>query len=174
MLAICACHSGGAKDKDAVQALVQQEVQAMNDRNLQALSQVWSQGPDITLFDVSPPGRFQGWDSIGRTFNDFFGRLAEPHLTIEGLEVQVAGDLAWATYDWSISGRLDAATLEDRGRTTSIFRREKEGWKLVHEHVSIAPAGAAPRTPPAAPPSNPGGASAPPSKPGGAPAPQGG
>ncbi len=172
MLAVCACHPGGAKDQEAVQALVQQEVHAMNARDLKVLSQVWSQTPDITLFDVSPPGRFQGWDSIGRTFNDFFGRLAEPHMAIEGLDVRVTGDSAWATYDWSISGRLDAATLEDRGRTTSVYRREKEGWKLVHEHVSIAPAPAAtaPVAPaaPAAPPAGPQ------TKPGSAPAPQGG
>jgi ketosteroid isomerase-like protein len=187
LLAVGACHPGGAKDQEAVQALVRQEAAAINARDLQKLSQVWSQNPDITLFDLSPPGRFQGWDTIGRTFNDFFGRLAEPHLTIDALAVQVSGTLAWATYDWSISGRLDTATLEDHGRTTSVYRREKEGWKLVHEHVSLAPAGSstAAAAPAAAAPASvaptgaaPAGAApvpAPPQpKPGGAPAPQGG
>jgi ketosteroid isomerase-like protein len=177
LLAVGACHPGGAKDQEAVQALVQHEVQAMNARDLQKLSQVWSQNPEITLFDLSPPGRFKGWDTIGRTFNDFFGRLTEPHLAIEGLEVQVSGTLAWATYDWSISGRLDEATLEDRGRTTSIYRREKEGWKLVHEHVSLSPAGSSPTaaSPAATAPTGAAPAPAVPRpKPGGAPAPQGG
>ena len=57
--------------------------------------------------------------------------------------IAVSGDIAWA------SGRLhtivvlrDGARVEDDVRTTFILRRAIDGWRIVHAHVSVAPAAA--------------------------------
>jgi uncharacterized protein (TIGR02246 family) len=151
LLAALAC-GGAAADSDAVKALIQREVAAVNARDMQALSQIWSQSDDILLFDVAPPGRFQGWPAIARSFNDFFLRLSDVAMSVDKVQVSVDGALAAATYDWTLAGTLDGRTLTDHGQATALYRREKDGWKLVHAHYSPAPRGAGRPPGPATPP----------------------
>jgi ketosteroid isomerase-like protein len=144
LLLLPACGGKADADRDEVRALVAREVAAVNARDMQALSQIWSQDDDILLFDVAPPGRFQGWPAIARSFNDFFQRLSEVTMSVENLVVNVDGGLAAATYDWSLAGTLDGHALSDRGQATAVYRRGKDGWRLVHEHFSPAPRGGPP------------------------------
>src|SRR2546425_2640639 len=82
--ALDGCHRGDT-DGEAIRALVDKEVAAINARDLRALSEIWSKDKDILLFDVPPPGRFQGWDRIGPLWKDFFDRVSEIHLTVEAV-----------------------------------------------------------------------------------------
>jgi ketosteroid isomerase-like protein len=138
-----ACHGARGRDTEAIQSLVRREVEAINAKDLAALSGIWSQDKSILLFDVPPPGRFRGWSAIGRLFKDFFDRFSEIHLTVDRVQIEARGDLAFATYDWTLSGRMGDYAIDDRGRVTSIYRREKEGWRLVHENYSAVPPGLA-------------------------------
>ncbi len=56
-----------------------------------------------------------------------------------GVKVHVAGQLAWATYDYvfTLVSRGEIQT-EDRGRCTSILRKEGASWLIQHEHCSKA------------------------------------
>jgi ketosteroid isomerase-like protein len=136
----CGGSSGGT---DEIKAIVAREVEATNARDMKALGKVWSQSDDILLFDVAPPGRFQGWPAIARSFNDLFEKATELHMAVDNIQVQSGGTIATATYDWALTGKMGEAALEDRGHATEIFRHEKEGWKLVHAHYSVAPRPAA-------------------------------
>src|SRR5262245_16046017 len=89
-----ACRGGSQADVDAVRSAVEAEVAAINARDLDALGRVWSQEDDILLFDLAPPGHFHGWPAIAKTYKEFFARLNDPKLSIEGVEVRVGGDLA--------------------------------------------------------------------------------
>jgi ketosteroid isomerase-like protein len=154
------CHRPEA-DTDAIRALVAREVAAINARDLRALSEVWSQDRDVLLFDVPPPGRFQGWEQIQGLWKDFFDRVSDIHLTVEALRAEAEGPLGYATYDWAMTGRLGSYALDDRGQATAIYRRDKGRWRLVHAHYSPVPAALAARAPQpsgASPAATPGGA----------------
>jgi uncharacterized protein (TIGR02246 family) len=147
---MAACRKDDAKAAEAIRALVAREVEAINKKDMKALSEVWSQAADIRLFDVSPPGRFQGWSAIARDFKEFFDRFSEIHLSIDGLEVRADGDLGYATYDWTLTGKMGEEAVGDHGQATAIYRREKDGWRLAHAHYSPAPPGSAAPPPVAA------------------------
>jgi ketosteroid isomerase-like protein len=136
---LAACAGGGGKA--AIEALVTKEVAAVNARNLAALSEIWSSDPEILLFDVPAPGRFQGWERIARVYKDFFDRCSELQVTVRNVRARAEGSLGYATYDWSMSGRMGDYTLRDHGQATAIYRREKNGWRLIHLHYSAAPPG---------------------------------
>ncbi|MFQ5876412.1 MAG: YybH family protein [Acidobacteriota bacterium] len=144
LLLILACGGGREAAREAIRGLVEREVRAVNDGDLGELARIWSRGDDILLFDVSPPGRFQGWDRIARAYRNFFDNLSEIDLSIDALRVEVEGELGYATYEWSIRARMGEREVVDRGRATSIYRLEKEGWRLVHAHYSPAPPAPAP------------------------------
>lgn len=133
------CGPDTEEDRAAVRALIDQEVEALNTEDLSALSDIWSQDDDITLVDVPPPGRFEGWDQIGRVFRDFFAQTSDVRVTIEDVKIRLSDEVAFATYGWSMVGRFGDRPLIDRGQATAIYRRGEEGWRLVHAHYSPVP-----------------------------------
>ena len=132
------CHPGNA-DSEAIRGLVAKEVAAINAKDLPALSEIWSKDKDILLFDVPPPGRFQGWDRIGPLWKGFFDKVSDVHLSVDAVQATSDGTLAFATYDWAMTGRLGSYALDDRGQATAIYRKEGGQWKLVHAHFSPVP-----------------------------------
>ena len=126
-------------DTDAIRALVAREVAAINARDVRALSEIWSRDNRALLFDVPPPGRFEGWEQIQRQWTAFFDRASEVHLTVGALRAEAEGPLGYATYDWAMTGRIGSYALDDRGQATAIYRKEKGGWRLVHAHYSPIP-----------------------------------
>jgi ketosteroid isomerase-like protein len=56
---------------------------------------------------------------------------------VSNLNTSVSGPTAWATYDYVFqaikNGELDA---QERGKCTSILRKESETWLIRHEHCS--------------------------------------
>jgi ketosteroid isomerase-like protein len=56
---------------------------------------------------------------------------------VSNVSTHMAGSVAWATYDYVFqairNGELDA---QDRGKCTSVLRKEPSGWLIQHEHCS--------------------------------------
>jgi ketosteroid isomerase-like protein len=56
---------------------------------------------------------------------------------LSNLSTHIAGETAWATYDYVFqairNGELDA---QDRGKCTTVLRKEGDGWLIQHEHCS--------------------------------------
>jgi ketosteroid isomerase-like protein len=132
------CQSRAASEA-AVRALVDREVAAINARDLKALGEIWAQDDAILMFEVVAPGRFEGWERIGRQWRDFFGQVADLSLKVEAVRVEAGGSLAYVTYDWSLEGRMGDHALQDRGQATAVYRKGKGGWRLVHAHYSAVP-----------------------------------
>jgi ketosteroid isomerase-like protein len=153
---------GGAPGAEDVRTLVNHEVEALQAHDIKGLERIWSERPDIVLIDVTPPGRFEGWTAIARVLGDFMSRTSEVRMTVERLNVEARGDLAVATYDWTMTGKVGEQSLEDHGAATSVYRKEKAGWRLVRAHYSASPRGAAPA---GSEPAAPGGAGAAPAAP---------
>lgn len=143
---------GGAPGAEEVRTLVQREAEALQAHDLKGLERIWSERPDIVLIDVTPPGRFEGWTAIARALGDFMSRTSDVKMTVERLDVEARGDLAVATYDWIMTGKVGEQSLEDRGAATSVYRKEDAGWRLVRAHYSAAPRGGAEKAPAAAAP----------------------
>ena len=149
------CRRDTREDVDAIRGLVAREADANNAKDLKALTEVWSQDKGILLFDVPPPGRFEGWEQIGRLFKDFFERFSEVRLTFDNVRVEVEGGIGYATYDWVMTGRMGEYALDDRGQATAIYRKEKGGWRLIHAHYSSLPPASTDQTAAAAAPAGP-------------------
>ena len=135
---------GGATGAEEVRALVQREAAAIQAHDLKGLERIWSERPDIVLIDVTPPGRFEGWTAIARVLSDFMSRTSDVRMTVEHLNIEARGDLAVATYEWTMTGKVGQQRLEDHGAATSVYRKEEAGWRLVRAHYSASPRGAAP------------------------------
>lgn len=138
-----ACHGNNndtEKDTAAIRGVLGRYAQAADSADLQVVSGVWSNSPDITF--IEPLGNLRGLAQI----RDFYSRVigatfANRHLTMKNVSIHVYGDTAWSEFDWGFSAKLKSSgtAFESRGTETQIYRREPGGWRIVHAHYSGAP-----------------------------------
>jgi ketosteroid isomerase-like protein len=51
------------------------------------------------------------------------------------------GDTAWAEFYWDFVAkfRKDGSPLKTQGRETQVYRKDNQGWRIVHVHYSNMP-----------------------------------
>jgi len=55
--------------------------------------------------------------------------------------IKVKENLAWATYQWELSGTVDGGKMSARGNTTLVFEKRDGAWLIVLNHTSVTPDG---------------------------------
>jgi len=103
------------------------------------LADIWSHSAAVTTMHPIG-GREVGWDNVRESFAQVARLASGGRVKLGDQNVQVAGDVA---YELGVErGQLKLAgqqvTIEHR--VTNIYRREAEGWKIVHHHTDVSPA----------------------------------
>lgn len=61
---VCAAEAAGTKDGNAaIQALTQRFVAAFNAKDVDSIMKLYAPGPQLFVFDVTPPREIVGWDN---------------------------------------------------------------------------------------------------------------
>ena len=89
--------------------------------------------PDVTYFDPFQHARLDGRDALARLYESLRGQVRIDRCEFIGPQVQTAGDLAVLSYNF------ESWTGESRSywHATEVYRREPQGWRIVHTHWSI-------------------------------------
>jgi ketosteroid isomerase-like protein len=98
---------------------------------------LWSRGPDVTLANpLGPPAR--GPEQVFAVMDDAAGRITEG----ESYDFHTVSCVETADLAYEVGVERSLARLGDAPdkvrlelRVTAVFRREAEGWKLVHRHA---------------------------------------
>lgn len=101
------------------------------------VKELFSHGEDVTLANPFGPA-VRGWEQVSEALDFASSRFREGDVTsFETLAKYVTSDLA-STYEverWQAKvGERDDVDSFDL-RVTSVYRRDEEGWKLVHRHA---------------------------------------
>jgi ketosteroid isomerase-like protein len=91
-------------------------------------------GPDITYFHVMTDQRLDGVPAVRALFESYRGRPLFDSYEMAGAKVQSSGDTAILTY--ILVRHVGAAVT--RWNSTQVYRHNKEGWRIVHSHWSLA------------------------------------
>lgn len=123
-------------DVNAVEAIVDAYIRTINDGDLELVSKIWSHDKRVSF--IGPQGRFQGYEEVrDKLVAGFKNGFAKRNLQKDELTIIIEGKAAWAEFTWKFEAeRNDGSKHTARGRETQIFRKEKDGWKLVHIHYS--------------------------------------
>lgn len=127
-------------DESAVRAGLQVFLEAIDRADLGALGALWVADATMYFPFANSPAPFRGRDAIlarfGRMFDDLRARnpAGPPYVGFRVLEFECA----------PLDARhvLVCATLafgRELGRRTLVFRREPDGWRLLHVHASNLP-----------------------------------
>ncbi len=123
-----------AKTRAAVRAVLDAQVAAWNRGDIEGFMEGYNKSVD-TVF-ISGDTVTRGWQTVldrykrGYATRERMGTLAFSELDIS----PVNRDTAIVIGRWQLTRTGDTP----RGRFTLIFRRTKEGWRVVHDHTSSA------------------------------------
>jgi ketosteroid isomerase-like protein len=98
---------------------------------------LWSRSDDATLANpLGPPAR--GWTEVSNALRRAVSQLSDGEvLGIERISGYSSDDLAYLVEIERFRVRAGGASepAPSTLRVTTIFRREEEGWKIVHRHA---------------------------------------
>ena len=100
-----------------------------------AFQALWSRADDVTLCGGFG-GVERGWQNVTDRLSWVSKKYADGTRTREEISRMVAGDFAYLVQKEVIHSRLGSqveSTLELRA--TMVFRREADGWRIVHRHA---------------------------------------
>jgi len=130
--------AGPSKRSDRIIAAVRQvldaQVAAWNRGDIEGYMAGYWRSED-TVF-VSGDSLTRGWQTVlARYKKNYDSREKMGTLTFSDLEITPIGsDAAIAIGRW----HLQRAKDEPHGRFTLIFRKTRQGWRIVHDHTSSA------------------------------------
>lgn len=127
-----------------------EEVRQASDRFYAALNRGIN-GDTSTMFDTCSHaddvttmhplgGRQTGWAEVRASWEMAAGAIAGGTVEVSDLQIALLGnDGAYTIGTESASATISGATASFSGRCTNVYRREGDGWKLVHHHVDLMP-----------------------------------
>lgn len=118
----------------AVRAVTDAQQAAWNRGDVAGFMDGYARDPDITF--ISGDSHTRGWQTVhDRYQKNYNSREKMGTLTFSDLETTVlSADSVMVLGRWQLQRTND----QPHGRFTLIFRRTKQGWRIIHDHTSSA------------------------------------
>jgi ketosteroid isomerase-like protein len=125
--------------KAEIEALEQRYNEGFNARDLKAIMSCYAPGKGLFVFDAVPPREYASWDAYKRDWEGLLSAFPGPATNvISEQSITVVGLVA---YGHNIQSgnftRKDGSKLQWVVRVTDVYRKIKDKWLIVQEHVSF-------------------------------------
>ena len=102
-----------------------------------AYKALWSQADDVTVSGGLGGTIEKGWDAISRRLDWVGTQFSEGSNTIERVVANESGNLGYVVQIEHIRFKVPGQGEEAKRdyRVTMVFRREAEGWRIVHRQA---------------------------------------
>jgi uncharacterized protein (TIGR02246 family) len=120
----------------AVEAVLRTQQDAWNRHDLDAFMAGYWNSPELTFF--SGANQRKGWQATLDRYRTTYASPGHEMWTLEfsGLRIEMLGpDAAFVRGSWHLT-MPDGKT--PHGLFTLVFRKFPEGWRIVHDHTSVA------------------------------------
>ncbi len=127
-----AAQTKNAKAAAAVRGVMDAQVAAWNTGDIDGFMKGYWNSPELVF--VSGDTVTKGWQpTIDRYKKRYDSRAKMGTLTFSDLEIEVLSkDTAKVLGSWSVAREAD----NPKGKFTLIFRKFKDGWRIIHDHTS--------------------------------------
>ncbi len=121
-----------AKTASEIRNVLEIQTKAWNDGDIDGFMKGYWNSPELVF--VSGDNVTKGWQpTTDRYKKTYDSRAKMGALTFSGLQVDVLSkDAAVVLGSWSLAREKD----NPHGKFTLIFRKFKDGWKIIHDHTS--------------------------------------
>jgi ketosteroid isomerase-like protein len=139
-LALTVARAAAADDADReLLDLVRRILRAWESLDIARVDPYYATDGDLTFFDLAPL-KYANWAEYRTGVQKLF---FEPNRSLtftinDDLRVHRRGSLAWVTFTFG-ADVVSKQNVKSRliGRWTLVLERHRDGWRVVHEHVSV-------------------------------------
>jgi ketosteroid isomerase-like protein len=98
----------------------------------------YSKTNDLVVYDLMTPREFDGRDAVRADFQGGFNSFKNPKVEFINLHVVSDGKLGVAESVQHMTATDNSGKPIDMiFRVTDVWRKEKDGWKIIHSHISL-------------------------------------
>lgn len=132
ILAISTFPQDRAKAAQAIKSVMEKQTAAWNKGDIDGFMQGYRKSEDLVF--VSGDSVTKGWQqTTDRYRKNYDTREKMGVLTFSDIEINILGkDSAVVLGRWKVAH----PPKDSQGRFTLIFRKFKDGWKIIHDHTS--------------------------------------
>ena len=102
-----------------------------------AVKALWSHREDVTLSGAAGGETAKGWKQVSERLEWASAQFSKGSKSVVPLQMTVSGEFAYVVqYEHIVFASPGQSKQSQRDyRVTTIFRREPEGWRVVHRHA---------------------------------------
>jgi ketosteroid isomerase-like protein len=137
--ALCPTVHAAQSDEAQIRALESRFAAAVNAKDVNDIMKVYIPDESLVVFDVVPPRQYVGADAYRKDWEGFLTQLMGPaKFGITDLHVFTAGPLGYSHSIQHVQGTdTKNQPIDLTVRVTDVYRKIKNDWLIVHEHVSV-------------------------------------
>ena len=130
-------------ERASVKAALDAFVRTVEERNLDGLSGVVAQDPDLVWIATGEDEWIVGYDALKEAMRAQNETLEYIRISVseETIHLSPGEQVAWATNRWVFRARMAGNELKLPLRCTWVAEKRDAGWVLVHSHKSLGVAG---------------------------------
>lgn len=137
LLTLAAAASQPTSPQAAIREVLNNQVEAWNNKDLQGFMQGYWRSPDLTF--VSGATVYRGWDNAMERYRKAYQSEGKQmgKLTFSDLQIEMLAPSAAL-----VRGSFHLAMPDGKqphGVFTLVFRKFPEGWRIIHDHTCAAP-----------------------------------
>jgi ketosteroid isomerase-like protein len=132
--------AGGNKDEQEIRSLEGRFAAAVRAKDVDSIMKNYAPGPEMFVFDVTPPRQYVGFDAYRKDWQNFFAAFPGPvdKFEVQDISIEADGKLA---YSHSIQPLVitakDGSKFSFTARVTDGYRKINGKWLITQEHVSV-------------------------------------
>ena len=124
-------------DEQQIEYLISQMLGAWQIGDTELMHKAYADDVIVVNGMWAPP--IIGWANYIASYQQQRARMQQVRLDRTNTFTKLAGNFAWACYQWDFSGVVDGQPSAARGQTTLILEKRSDRWLIVHNHTSLAP-----------------------------------
>ena len=102
------------------------------------MEEIWSHGSDVSAMHPFG-GRMLGWEEVRSSWEQAAQAFSGGQVTLDDMVVvALTEDAAYTLGTEHGQGSLGDETISIDWRATNAYRREADGWKMVHHHTDFS------------------------------------
>jgi ketosteroid isomerase-like protein len=94
---------------------------------------------DVTVVNGAYAPPIVGWTNYLAIYQQQRTRIQRVRMDRSNTVIKVAGNVAWACYQWDFEATADGAPTTAQGQTTLVMEKRNNHWIIVHNHTSMVP-----------------------------------
>jgi ketosteroid isomerase-like protein len=112
---------------------------SMANGNVNPMADIWSHNASVTTMHPIG-GREVGWTQVKEPWRMVSQLSAGGQVKLADQLIQISGDMAYEVGFERGQFKLAGEDIKIDQRVTNVYRREPDGWKIVHHHSDVSPA----------------------------------